>query len=70
MESVPTKRCIKEIALLEKKFVCLINDHSIKVFYDHETKYIFSKLSRYPFYIPDIAIYDNDLKGKIGVFKL
>lgn len=40
MELAPTtntKRCTKEIALLEEKFVCLVNDHSIEIFYDNNT---------------------------------
>jgi len=72
IESFPTTnttRCMREIAFLEKRFLCLVNDHSIEVFYNERTKYIFGKLLKFPFCIPEITIIDNDLKGKNWYFQ-
>jgi len=69
--SLPTNttRCIREIAFLEKKFLCLVNDYSIEVFCNEKTKYVFGKLLKFPFYIPEITVIDTDLRGKSWVFQ-
>lgn len=57
-------RIINEIKIIQEKYACIVNDHSIEVFYDDKTKYIFRELSKFPFKIPEIIIINNDINGK------
>lgn len=70
MQSSPTtntKRIAKELSSL--KYPYLVNDHSIEIFYNDKTTYIFSELLQYPFVVPAIQIENYDLIGKKWVFE-